>query len=105
MAAAHGGRLLSGSICSFSMKMVSVRIQLWDRTVRSSSSELPTRLKSGCVLVTSGVFVHVSSCVSNICTQVFSASTLSGKGWPSYGHVCPSPQKPYMKVSMYSTCG
>lgn len=50
-AAVQGGRLLSTSICSFSIKMVSLRIQLLLRTVRSNSSELPTRLKSGCVLV------------------------------------------------------
>ena len=43
-AAIQVGRLLSASICSFSMKMVSLRIQLLLRTVRSSSSELPTRL-------------------------------------------------------------
>ena len=50
-AATQGGRLLSASICSFSMKMVSVRSQLWLRIVRSTSSELPTRLKSGWVFV------------------------------------------------------
>ena len=43
-AATQGGRLLSASICSFSMKMVSLRIQLLLRIVRSNSSELPTRL-------------------------------------------------------------
>ena len=53
----HGGRLLIASICSFSIKIVSLRIQLLLRTVRSRSSELPTRLKSGCVLVSKGVFV------------------------------------------------
>ena len=43
-AAIQGGRLLSASICSFSIKMVSLRIQLLLRTVRSTSSESPTRL-------------------------------------------------------------
>ena len=60
-AAIQGGRLLSASICSFSIKMVSLRIQLLLRTVRSNSSELPTRLKSGCVLVSRGVFEKCSS--------------------------------------------
>ena len=58
-AATQGGRLLSASICSFSMKMVSVRSQLWLRTVRSTSSELPTRLQSGWVFVTSGGLLPV----------------------------------------------
>ena len=48
------------SICSFSIKIVSVRSQLPLRTVRSTSSEFPTRLKSGCVLVASGVLVQQS---------------------------------------------
>jgi hypothetical protein len=58
-AATQGGRFEIASICSFSTKIVSVRTQLWLRIVRSSSSELPTRLQSGWVLVTSGVFLPV----------------------------------------------
>ena len=58
IAAIHDGRLLSASICSFSMKMESVRSQLLERIVRAMSSELPTRLQSGCVFVASGVFVQ-----------------------------------------------
>ncbi len=65
-AATHGGRLEIASICSFSMKMVSVLSQLWLRIVRSISSELPTRLQSGCVLVTSGVFFQCSSWTSSM---------------------------------------
>ena len=50
----HAGRLASASICSFSMKIVSVRSQLCVRMVLSTTEELPTRLKSGCVFVSSG---------------------------------------------------
>ncbi len=70
IAAIHGGRLLSASICVFSMKMVSLRIQLFERTVRSSIAALPTLLKSGWVLVASGVFVQWRSCVSSIRSMV-----------------------------------
>ena len=79
-AATHGGRFEIASICSFSTKMVSVRSQLWERTVRSTSSELPTRLQSGWVLVTSGVFFQCSSWTSNMRTKVASAVAASGKG-------------------------
>src|SRR5882724_3866248 len=99
----HGGRLLSASICSFSMKMVSVRSQLKLRIVRSTNSEFPTLLKSGCVLVSIGVFFQRSVWYWSIATKVFSAVTLSGNGFDSSGHVCPSPQNPYMNVSTYST--
>jgi hypothetical protein len=54
-AAVQAGRLLSASICVVSMKIVSLRIQLPPRTVRSSIAALPTLLKSGWVSVTSGV--------------------------------------------------
>src|SRR5215471_17925012 len=87
-----GRRLLRDSICSFSTKIVSVRSQLELRTVRSTTSELPTRLKSGCVLVTRGVFVQYFRCVSNILIQVCSAVAWSGNGLLAKGHVCPSPQ-------------
>src|SRR6266581_7091146 len=85
--AVQGGRLLSSSICSFSMKMVSVRSQLQLRTVRSTSSELPTLLKSGWVFVTRGVFFQRSNWYVNIRTKVFSAVTASGNGYDSSGHV------------------
>ena len=87
------------------MKMVSVRSQLWLRMVRSSISELPTRLKSGWVLVTSGVFVQCSSWISSMRIHVRSAVASSGNGLSVKGQVWPSPQNPYMKVSMYSTSG
>src|ERR1039458_7517377 len=105
IAATHAGRLLSASIWVFSIKIVSVRIQLCVRMVRSSRSELPTRLKSGCVLVTRGVFVQNSNWVSSILIQVCWATTLLGKVLPSNGQVGPSPQNPYIIVSMYSICG
>ncbi len=105
IAATQGGRLEIASICSFSMKIVSVRSQLWLRTVRSTSSEFPTRLKSGWVFVTSGVFFQCSSWTSNILTHVRSAAASSVKGWFVNGQVWPSPQKPYMNVSKYSTSG
>ena len=62
------------------MKTVSVRSQLWLRIVRSTISELPTRLQSGCVFVTSGVFFQCSSWTSNMRTNVRSAVASSGKG-------------------------
>src|SRR5690349_8950235 len=105
IAAVQGGRLLSASICVFSMKIVSVRIQFQLRMVRSSSSALPTELKSGWVLVANGVFVHCCNCSSNIAAHVCSAAKLLGNGLPSNGQVCPSPQKPYIIVSTNSTCG
>ena len=85
--------------------MVSVLSQLWLRIVRSISSELPTRLQSGCVFVTSGVFLQCSSWTSSMRTNVRSAVSPSGNGWSVKGQVWPSPQKPYSKVSMYSTSG
>src|SRR5437763_15029277 len=99
----HGGRLLNSSVCSFSMKMVSVRSQLPLRTVRSSNSELPTLLKSGCVLVSIGVFFQRSTWCWNILTNVFSAVTESENGFDSNGQVCPSPQNPDGSLSIYPT--
>jgi hypothetical protein len=90
--------LLNASICSFSMKIVSVRSQLWLRTVRSSSSKLPTLLKSGCVLVASGVFFHAPSCSSDMRTEGGLGRRVVGNGlrFSSKGQVWPSPQKPYI---------
>src|SRR5215470_9946803 len=45
-AAIQGGRLLSASICSFSIKMVSLRIQLLLRTVRSAGLNYQPRFCS-----------------------------------------------------------
>src|SRR4026209_1661797 len=104
-AATQGGRLEIASICSFSTMTVSVLSQLWLRMVRARISELPTRLQSGCVLVTSGVFFQCSSWTSSMRTNVRSAVSPSGNGWSVKGQVWPSPQKPYMNVSMYSTIG
>src|SRR3954451_2309577 len=87
IAAIHGGRLLSASIWVFSMKIVSLRIQLFDRTVRSSIAAFPTLLKSGCVLVASGVLVQVLSCVSSIRSMVDWATELLGNGLPSKGQL------------------
>ena len=87
------------------MKMVSVRSQLPVRIVRSSISALPTLLKSGWVLVASGTFVQCWSCISSMAIQVCSAARFVGNGLPSYGQVWPSPQKPYIIVSINSTCG
>src|SRR5450755_3911019 len=84
------------------MKIVSVRSQLPVRIVRSSMSALPTLLKSGCVFVASGTFVQCSSCISSMAIQVCSATNWLGKGLPSYGQVCPSPQKPLMSQTSSS---
>src|SRR5262249_52885323 len=87
IAAIHAGRLLRTSICSFSIKIESVRSQLLVSMARARGSELPTRLQSGCVFIASGVFDQQRSCVSNILIQISSATASLGKGWFSKGHV------------------
>ena len=105
-AAVQGGRLLSASICVFSMKIVSVRIQLCVRMVRSSRSALPTKLKSGSVFVTSGVFVQISQLrFEHLHPGLLGDDIARRRYCPRTATCAPSPQKPYIMVSMYSTCG